>query len=159
MTAFGMIARDFADEPRAQVKQITQSVTNQVATPPPIIQARQRAFETPAIQKVIKFIPAAKSVPFADDFPSYVKTAYVQPAPAAPEPMQASLPITTPPPIATTPELPPVIPAKEPSLPINSAATAPGFLDQELIPGIRNLWLLAGAGGLLLLTVLLKGRR
>jgi hypothetical protein len=39
------------------------------------------------------------------------------------------------------------------------AAAGGGWLEQELIPGVKNLWLIVGSGGFLLLAMAAKRRR
>lgn len=50
--------------------------------------------------------------------------------------------------------LPPILPAEV--VPQPKAAGLAGFFDQELIPGVKNLYLIGGVGGLLLLLLIMR---
>ena len=81
------------------------------------------------------------------------------PAPLTP------IPYTTVQPLKEGPAAAPVVPdptpinAEPPSAVVPVSAPMPGWLDQELIPGIRNLYLVAGGASLLVLLLLLVKRK
>ncbi len=78
------------------------------------------------------------------------------PAPLTPIPYNTVQPLKEGPAVAPVAPEPTPINAETPLAVVPVSAPMPGWLDQELIPGVRNLYLVAGAAGLLVLLIVLK---
>jgi hypothetical protein len=96
-------------------------------------------------------------VPFVNRPAPVVDTPTLVQLPASVPLATSFQPISPVPAINSATDLPPILPAEV--VPPPKAAGLPGFFDQELIPGEKNLYLAGGAVGVMLLLVVLTRKK
>lgn len=143
MTAFGMISRFSMDEGiadrggRLNPRAINPKRWNWNPKGPLVIQKAVPVFNSPA--------PIADT-PALDLIPASI------PMPTRFQPLDATSATKK-----NAGDLPPILPVETPMKP--KATGVAGFFDQELIPGVKNLYLAGGAVGVVLLLVLLTRKK
>ncbi|WP_257303412.1 hypothetical protein [Geothrix campi] len=161
MTAFGAVAPEL-DETPLQMNPMFARIVQ-----PLITQVKARAFAEkqataqadtpgasaplPSLQELIKSVTAPQ--------PMIATATNIGPANGEailPTPMPIQAPTTET--AAATATAPAAVPAAMP-VASNPQPQAPGFFDQQIIPGVRNLYLVAAAGILLAFVFFRKGRR
>lgn len=147
MTAFGMISKMQLDDGRGpfRVRGWSGGGAGVKSMPKPTTLTYQKA--------VVVDAPTPRPQPVVEAFVKRSAPAVLDPPTPLPQPttIQTLSPSPT---ASTSPDLPPILPAAPVAPP-----KAAGFLDQELIPGVKNLYLAGGALGLVVLLALFSRKK